>query len=205
MATFCYWNAWCESTSVVTTAANTTVWATWMDTGTSTAVTNAATVWVNWISVNSTSSTVLTIGPAVPYAPYVDQRTPEEKAAYEARLAIELAEVQRKADLAATERRAAIAKARALLLSMLSLKQREQYERERFFDVIARASRRRYRIRQGTHGNVRLLNEQGQEVASYCGQPHGVPDEDAMLAQALMLEHAEEDFLKVANRGRVPA
>jgi hypothetical protein len=108
-------------------------------------------------------------------------------------------ETQRRVAEAAKAHADAIARARALLVSMLDVKQRKQYERERFFEVVARGSRRRYRIREGTHGNVRLLDDSGKEVTSYCAQPLGVPVGDSMLAQALMLEHDEDAFLRVAN------
>jgi hypothetical protein len=187
------WQTWCDSTA--STAV--TTWGDWCDTSTNAATAASTAVWITWTtSGTATGNTAVT---TYHPQPFVDNRSAEQKAADEARWVAERAEVARKAEIAAAERKAAIEKARALLLSMLSVKQREQYQRDRFFEVIGQHTRRRYRVRQGTHGNVRLLDDKGREVTSYCAQPSGVPDEDAMLAQALMLEHHEQDFLKVAN------
>lgn len=88
-------------------------------------------------------------------------------------------------------------KARRLLYEHLSPPQRKCLRERKFFDVPVGG--KVYRIRQGTHGNVRLLDARGHEQVSYCAQPDGVPDEDAMLAQKLMLETDERAFLRVAN------
>lgn len=113
------------------------------------------------------------------------QRHRAEVAAYEA--------AQAKVRLA---REAATARARNLLLAHLSPAQRDSLARLGHFDV--QVEGRTYRIRQGTHGNVRLLDA-GREVRSFCAQPDGVPAEDAMLAQKLMIETDEAAFLRVAN------
>ncbi len=90
----------------------------------------------------------------------------------------------------------------------LTAEQRKTYEERRYFDVDING--KTYRILHGTHGNVRLLEPSivttpdGQtptlvERVSYCAQPDGVPTEDAMLAQKLMLETDERKFLEIAN------
>ena len=95
------------------------------------------------------------------------------------------------------ERREAVQKrARELLCRSLTREQRQSLGEHGYFDL--NVGGRHYRIRQGTHGNVRLLNG-GQEVTSYCIQPNGVPTEDAMLAQKLLLETDEPSFLRIAN------
>lgn len=182
------WYTW-TTTTAMTVSADAT-WVRWaVDTGT----TDSSTVWVTWTQ-NAGQSYV--VG-----QPQVDARTPEQKAADEARWAAERAMTQRLAAEAEQKRIAARDRARALLLSMLSKQQRDQLERERFFEVVAQ-SQKRYRIRQGTHGNVRLIDG-GRESVSYCAQPLGVPDEDAMLAQKLMIETDEAAFLRVANATRM--
>lgn len=98
---------------------------------------------------------------------------------------------------------AASTRALALLQSFLDDEQKKSLQQHRYFDVISRHSRRRYRIHYGTHGNVRLLNEAGREVTRYCAQPEGVPTEDAMLAQLLMIRNEEAEFLNVANATRI--
>ena len=181
------WLAWTGDTGTAATISDTT-WLLWTTSDTSTSSWSSNGTWQGWIT----------------YA-YVDERTDEQKAADEARWAAEHAETQRKANEALERQRAATDRAKKLLASMLTKQQREQLQRDRFFEVIAKASRRRYRIRYGTHGNVKLLNDKGEEVISYCGQPNGVPTEDAMLAQKLQIEHDEDTFLRLANATRLQA
>lgn len=94
---------------------------------------------------------------------------------------------------------AVIVRARALLDSMLTPDQQAQLQRDHFFVVEAPRTRNRYRIRYGTHGNVRLLDKHNREIRKYCAQPLDVPTEDSMLAQKLMIETDEDAFLRVAN------
>lgn len=109
-------------------------------------------------------------------------------------------EAERRVRLDREVRESAAIKRRAerLLMSMLSADQKAQLEKFRYFDVIGKRSRNRYRVHYGTHGNVRLM-EGDREVISYCAQPDSVPTEDAMLAQKLQLEYDEDAFLKAAN------
>lgn len=103
-------------------------------------------------------------------------------------------------------------RARALLVQHLTPEQRRTYEQHAYFDVDVNG--KTYRVRQGTHGNVRLLERAKVspaifatvpaeppliEKVSFCAQPSGVPAEDAMLAQKLMLESDERKFLEIAN------
>jgi hypothetical protein len=180
------WTNW--TTTTATTAGNDTTWVLWTD-ATSSATTTMT--WSGWINSDNV------------YKPI--ERTPEQRAEDERRWTTERAENARRAAVAAEDRRKACETARRLLVSMLSHQQHEQLQRERFFEVIGRNTKRRYRIREGTHGNVRLLDEAGREVTSYCGQPNGVPTEDSMLAQKLQIEHDEDAFLRVANARRLTA
>lgn len=109
------------------------------------------------------------------------------------------AEHQRQAGLAQK-------RARKLLVDHLTIEQRKTYEERHYFDV--GVGDKSYRIHHGTHGNVRLLTRipdsaralvDPAEVVSFCAQPDGVPTEDAMLAQKLMLETDERKFLEIAN------
>ncbi len=88
-------------------------------------------------------------------------------------------------------------RARKLLIENMTKAQREQYEKHGHFDV--KVNGKTYRIYQGTHGNVRQLDAKGHTIESYCVQPSGVPDEDAMLAQKLALELAPNEFFAKAN------
>lgn len=87
-------------------------------------------------------------------------------------------------------------RARRLLYSALTRDQQRCLEERQYFDL--NVNGRHYRIKQGTHGNVRLV-EGEHETRLYCAQPDDVPAEDAMLAQKLMLEADEQAFLRIAN------
>ena len=95
----------------------------------------------------------------------------------------------------------AVVKARALLNSMLSLEQRAQYEQYRYFDVISRTTRTRYRVHAGVAGNIERLDDQGRPVARLCCHlsASDVPEEDHMVMQRLFLEHNEAEFVRTAN------
>jgi hypothetical protein len=82
----------------------------------------------------------------------------------------------------------------------LTPEQRDSYERHGHFDVNLEC--KTYRIKQGTHGNVSLVDDKGP-IERYCVQPDGVPTEDAMLAQLLTLRHAPHEFFAKANRTRI--
>lgn len=196
------WGTWQEETSTATIHL---VWSSWTETANTAATTlTNLKLWPTWVAAwkDAVAPAIIT-NRAQAVTARVDTRTLEQVAADEARHAARL-----EAELAARARRhveqeAASERARALLLTMLDAHQREQLQRDRFFEVVSLHSRRRYRIREGTHGNVRLLDAQGREVTRYCGQPTNVPTEDAMLAQKLQIEHDEAGFLAVANASRI--
>lgn len=97
------------------------------------------------------------------------------------------------------EARAARRKARRLLLRNLTPEQRVSYRRSRSFVAVSPTGVR-YLIKFGRHANVYILDEEGKAVASLCGFPsEKVPNEDTLLAQKMMLESCEEEFLEVAN------
>lgn len=96
---------------------------------------------------------------------------------------------------------AAKQRARKLLVDHLSKDQRDSYEKQGFFYLYTKD--KCYRIDQGTHGNVKLIEQKTKKViGSYCIQPNDVPAEDAMLAQKLYIEMCEEEFIKRANFNR---
>lgn len=175
------WSGWNDYDTSMTGGA---VWLQWHADATNTATTASTMIcWHTWIAVGGAELTNIVPAPEV-----IAQRD---------------AVWRREAAERQAERDKVREKAWKLLLSMLDKQQKDQLERDRFFDVVARNSRRRYRIHHGTHGNVRLLNDVGKEVTRYCAQPNNVPAEDAMLAQKLMLEHEEDQYLKVANATRI--
>jgi hypothetical protein len=118
-------------------------------------------------------------------------QTPEERARYQ--------EQQAKIYL---ERNAAEERAEKLLRENLSAKQREELSSQGFFTLqtFTDGERRIYRIRRGRSRNVEQVTESGQRIKTLCAHPiEMVPDADTMLAQKLMLEAAETDFLRIAN------
>lgn len=88
-----------------------------------------------------------------------------------------------------------------MLLEHLSQEQREQYEEHEAFLAEA-PSGRRYLILYGMTSNVAELDENNRQIARYCihARQRGVPVEDVMLAQKLLIETNEEEFLRIANR-----
>jgi hypothetical protein len=101
------------------------------------------------------------------------------------------------------ERTAAEKRAEKLLQDHLSPKQREELAANRFFTVASigkDGQRRTYRIHRGRSRNVQQVDASGRVLKTLCAHPAMlVPDPDTMLAQKLMLESQEEDFLRIAN------
>ena len=101
------------------------------------------------------------------------------------------------------------ARARRLLISMLTPDQRKELEEKNHFHLTVHdrsGSMRVYRIEHGYAGNVKLLGVAGQPVKRYCiHADYRLPYEDQMLAQKLLLESNEEHFLKVANMTQLRA
>jgi len=197
------WRGWVQSSCDNCTTD--TAWRIWVDSA-STASTGSVTydaTWVNWVrdahdwQVRSTRNA---------QAANAARQLARPVETAEQRMAREAADVKRRADEAlrmkAEVEKKAKAKVRAkkLLQDHITKEQRESLEKHGFFEVVVAG--KTYRIRQGTHGNVRLI-ENGKEVKSFCIQPNYVPDEDAMLAQKLLLETDEASFLKIANATRL--
>lgn len=124
---------------------------------------------------------------------YVRKETRREAAARRRREREEAARLEAQM----RERGKAEQRAEKLLIEHLTEEQQNTLAVFNYFDV--KVGERIYRIRRGTHGNVRLVDEAGIERVSYCIQPPGVPAADAMLAQKLHLEANEQEFLRVAN------
>jgi hypothetical protein len=92
-------------------------------------------------------------------------------------------------------------RARELLLSHLSVAQRAEFQTDSTFCVTA-PSGSRYRIENNFSRNVLRLDGRGVPIQRFCAHAVvNVPVEDNMLAQKLLLECAEEEFLKKANAG----
>ena len=209
------------STFVLTSNAVATnfVWRTWMNGGTGSATTCAHAYLTNavtdpWAFASTTTGTSCTehVWRTWQTMPH-ESRTRVEHVATWARPAVpadtpeviaDRARRREEADRLARadrERRAAASKrARGLLMQHLTREQRESYEKHGHFDV--QLEGKTYRIKQGTHGNVSLVDDKGP-IERYCVQPDGVPTEDAMLAQLLTLRHAPHEFFGKANTTRI--
>jgi hypothetical protein len=137
------------------------------------------------------------------YKAYRAQETPEQLV--ERRAREELARQKREREEA--ERKVFIdtakSRARRLLFSMLNPQQQKQLDEKNYFDLTVHSqdgSQRVYRIEHGYAGNVKLLDANGQPVRRYCIHADSrLPYEDQMLAQKLLLESNEQDFLRIAN------
>ncbi|HZM37195.1 MAG TPA: hypothetical protein VFC18_22245 [Burkholderiales bacterium] len=86
----------------------------------------------------------------------------------------------------------------ALLVASLDTAQRLDLARTRAFTVRA-PSGRRYRIGVGTVANVEAVGEDGEAYYRLCAAPLGLPTPAVMLAQKLMLETREAEFLAIAR------
>lgn len=104
------------------------------------------------------------------------------------------------------EREDARERARALLLSHLTPEQRAAFEVNKWFVVEGGKSKRQYRInaKGSLVANIDLL--QGDKVehrlCAHCSHMHGLPLDDQLLLQKLMLETDEDKFLIIANQHR---
>lgn len=99
----------------------------------------------------------------------------------------------------------AAAKARTLLLSVLSPEQRAEYTKSKTFIVRGNAGGL-YRITHGRIGNVIVLNAADfKPTHALCAHPDGVPIEDVLVAQLLHLRDDEAAFGRVANWRQVAA
>lgn len=91
-----------------------------------------------------------------------------------------------------------------LLLQNLTPEQRETFNRNKWFMVEGGRTKRQYRIRNEGHlvANIDALDEQGRKTHRLCGHAdeRSIPMGDQLLAQKLMLENAEDEFLRIANR-----
>lgn len=181
------WNGWV--TSGTSTSTSNTIWTGWIDSAAtmSNTVITASNTWTYWCE-----NTIVTNGTGVYVPPQV---TPEQTAEREARIA----EFQARADALKLKRAAAEARAEALLLECLDLRQQLDYKQNKSF-VVHGASGYRYRIRHGRSGNIDVVNREGLLEKRLCVHPQiSVPDCDTMLAQKLMLEHDEATLLRTAN------
>lgn len=205
------WPHWITANTIVTTGNATstataidllTVWPQWIqtlrvdtariqtfpaDTAITTGNLSTNVIWTIWVQ---------TAGPAV----HVHRETEAERVARETReaQARDLAEEQRARRVRADQA------AEALLVRHLNEVQREQFRKDRHFEILSKDGKRRYRIRHGWGGNVDVFDPSGKPIERLCIHPTvPVPYADNMLAQKLLLEADETEFRRIANVTRL--
>lgn len=172
------WNQWQSLPITLTTTSGSTVWETWVDTP------------------NRHPPRILRpdVRPTQPRPAIQVLETAEERRRRDeqyARFRQEEEEKNRRI-------REAYGRAMDLLKSCLNNEQRDSLEKSKFFYVTA-PSGRKYRIDEGTHGNLKVVNKEGRVIERLCVQPNNVPAGDAMLVQKLMIETAEDALRRHAN------
>lgn len=110
---------------------------------------------------------------------------------------------ERHARQQAEQERIKLAKGRALalLLEHLTPEQRRMFESNGWFIVEGGKSKKKYKIHTNqVAGNIDVLKEDSKVIERICCHcDYSIPYHDQHLAQKLMLEHAEDDFLRIAN------
>lgn len=130
-------------------------------------------------------------------------QTREEHELRSARLAAELEARQTRANEVAQASKAAHDRANELLLSNLTPAQRETIKQHGWFIVEGGKTKKPYRIYTGTiAGNIVEMEGERPRARICCHIPSNLnlPRPDNTLAQKLMLEANEDEFLRLANR-----
>jgi hypothetical protein len=104
------------------------------------------------------------------------------------------------AEMGLLEDRRARERSLDLLTRCLTPAQRAEFDRSNAFRVRGQSGRE-YRITYASTANVEALTERGLVERRLCAGPVGVPIPAVILAQKLMLETQESEFLRIAARG----
>ena len=102
------------------------------------------------------------------------------------------------AELGLFERRRAHERSLTLLMQCLTPAQRAEFAASKAF-VVRGESGQLYRITYGDIANVEVLARSGTVLRQLCAGPVEVPTPAVMLAQKLMLETQECEFLRIAR------
>lgn len=206
------WQEWTTAATYgATTAMTSNVWSMWASNTITHSVTSNAETWVRWQTLDGQAGVIRSpagLSITSHYAErerqlerYKVEESEEQKKAradQEARWRAEEVERQRKYQEEIQRQADANKRAMSLLHSCMTPEQRECLRQHKYFIVVARSGRR-YRIDEGTHGNVRVIDKNGSILERLCIQPNGVPLGDSMLAQKLLIETAEDVFRQHAN------
>lgn len=115
----------------------------------------------------------------------------------------EYEERRRQRQEAEAKRKVADERAKQILLEHLTPEQRDTVEKNGWFTIEGGRTGKIYRIKSkvGVSGNIEELDPAGKVIASYCCHlSHDHPQPDHHLAQKLMLEWDEDEFLRLANK-----
>lgn len=100
------------------------------------------------------------------------------------------------------EREAARNRAQEFLLQHLTQEQQATLKKNGWFIVQGGRTKTKYRIRNNSiAGNIDVFDSKDKVTHRLCGHAsHVIPIGDQLLAQKMMLESSEDDFLRIANR-----
>lgn len=160
------------------------VWNTWLNNGT--AATNTTVIWQTWVTTAGTGDFTQAYIPQRTYAFRNTDEGPQVASRYDP---VRPDPVERNAP----DRED---RARALLISLLTKRQRESYEAHGWFEVRG-SDKGHYRLGRGiTPGRY----EGGRLVERLCIHPsYGYPTGDEVAAQKLLVETDEATFRRIAN------
>ena len=166
----------------------TDVFQVWCNNGSATSGTTTTNVWETWITE------------AVDFRTNVTRRVETNQEMLKFRAEHEQRQ-REKAEIAKREWEEVSGRAKALLLSNLTVTQQEEWNKKNKITVIGNSSHLKYEILNGRAHNIFRLNKKGQRVAEFCVHVEdGVPNEDNVLSQKLMLENAENILIGMANK-----
>lgn len=196
------WYIW-NGNPQMTTGSTATIYDQWWYNGTAvTQVTNGGLyhnyqIWNDWSTANGGAALSHEYELAEPPPP-----PSEEELRYRAMVRARNDLIYRnRARTTALRHRVASRKAEELLLDNLTEEQADEYRRLQRFAVVI--GDRTYRIRKGMHGNLDVI-EDDRVIERLCVYARGgVPEQDNMLAQKLLLETDEEHVRRTANITRM--
>lgn len=185
------WYQWSQ------TACTGDTWDQWQTLPITLTTTSASTIWETWVDTPNGHPTRILRPDArpAPTRPAIQVLETEEE---RRRRDEQYARFRQEEEEKNRRIREAYGRAMDLLKGFLSNEQRDSLEKSKFFYVTA-PSGRRYRIDEGTHGNLKVVNKEGRVIERLCVQPNGVPAGDAMLTQKFMIETAEDVLRRHAN------
>jgi hypothetical protein len=174
--------------------------------GTNTIAATTTTIYQRWITTQSTSITTSIWSSWADNYPFSSPQGRAQRMADYGELARDVTPpvdpeyVKKRAE---EKRLALVAEERAdeLLMSLLTPSQLMQYRAAKCFEVCTKTGRR-YRLTRAISGSIKLIGPDGRASATYCAHlsDHRIPIPDHLIAQKFLLEHHEEEFLRVANR-----